>query len=286
MLTLDAVTVGPYKTGTSWLHCYFESHPDINIPYSKKETFFFDFNYDKGFSWLESNFSNPGSNGLNCEVSPSYFNSPVAANRLYKHNPDAKIIIILREPIERLVSTFLHMKCRGDLSQEVELLEAIERFPILLDTSYYFKHYKSWVKCFGEENVLVVLSENLRSNTEETVDKICNFLGIRNHSVPINLLENSINSMKKSRFPLVMPFISKVVFIMHRNNMSFIINAFKNLNFKHILFKESSLRHQDIDIEVHRKIFSILEPSINETVNNLSHIINFEPWFRSWEKIK
>lgn len=102
--------IGAQKAATSSLYTYLLNHPNI-IPAKVKELNFFnnDYNYQKGNNWYRDQFTkyiNPFKKHLSFEATPSYLYVPYVPERIYKYNPDIKLIIILRDPVKRAYSAW------------------------------------------------------------------------------------------------------------------------------------------------------------------------------------
>ncbi|MEO5571584.1 MAG: sulfotransferase domain-containing protein [Bacteroidia bacterium] len=100
--------IGAQKSGTSSLHYYLSAHP-VLVKGSLKEIHFFnkDINYNKGISWYENHFKHPlKAKKLFYEATPNYLYSKPAAQRIHSYNPDIKLIVVLRNPVDRAYSAW------------------------------------------------------------------------------------------------------------------------------------------------------------------------------------
>lgn len=96
------LSIGPIRSGTSTLWEYFRRHPQVHVP-SEKEVHFFDRHYDLGIDRYENLFDEGFS--VRGELTPSYL---FHLDRIKKHYPDIKLILHIRDPIERYVSEVSH----------------------------------------------------------------------------------------------------------------------------------------------------------------------------------
>jgi len=106
------IIIGVMKAGTTFLDKYLQMHPNISI-HEKKEVFYFNFNYFQGIEWYGSHFYyNYGQEALELigEATPLYFNNPLATVRIYNLLPKVKLIVIVRDPVSRTLSQFVHAK--------------------------------------------------------------------------------------------------------------------------------------------------------------------------------
>ncbi len=156
----DFVIAGAQKGGTSSLHAYLSEHPQV-LPARKKEVHFFDRHFVKGEAWYRASFPtrrqveacrrNIGAPALTGEASPSYVFHPLAAARMAALLPAARIVLLLRDPVERAHSHWRMARSRGEdtLSfpdaldaEEARLAGEVER--VVADPAYFSKPLKRW----------------------------------------------------------------------------------------------------------------------------------------------
>ena len=199
----DFLVVGVMKGGTTSLFRYLSQHPDVLPPF-RKEIKYFDCNYFKGSAWYRAHFplKKKFTNGskLTGEATPYYIFHPTSHERIASAVPQAKIIIILRNPIDRAYSHYQHMLRVGReplsfedaiaaeperLAGEAEKIAADPRYPTFMHLQYsylgrsaYLAQIKRWHALFPKEQVLILQSENLYTKTAETMEKVQDFLGL------------------------------------------------------------------------------------------------------------
>jgi hypothetical protein len=132
------IIIGAMKGGTTSLYHYIASHPDI-VPSSIKETNYFNTIADlcKGLSWYKSLFRNKGKYAF--EASTNYTKRhifPGVPERMYSILPKVKLIYILRDPIERIVSHYIHNYAHGR------------------EKSQIFRSYKQWFQQLYQLNMM------------------------------------------------------------------------------------------------------------------------------------
>jgi len=180
-------------------------HPDI-VPSFKKEVQFFDGGlnikedvYLKGLDWYRSFFplkSSLGDHKITCEASPNYILNPVAPKRIKETLPDVKLILVMRNPIERAISHYFHM-VRKDI-ESLSPLEAMKseerRLHIILEEerfrekafrrfSYklrgkYKEQLERYLQYFDRKQILCVSSEDLFDNQEKVLASAFRFVGV------------------------------------------------------------------------------------------------------------
>jgi hypothetical protein len=121
-----AVILGAQKCGTTSLHGYLVQHPGVIAPL-RKEVHYFDLNYGRGEAWYRAHFGRVGEPGLNLDSSPYYLFHPAVPRRMQALLPEAKLVVLLRDPVRRAYSHYWHERARGRESLEFE--EAIRAEP-------------------------------------------------------------------------------------------------------------------------------------------------------------
>ena len=192
------LVVGPQRTGTTWLHRYLESRGDLGLPRSVKETFFFDRRWNRGPDWYARQFV-AGARDVVAEVGPTYFHSSEAPARIRETLGPVPIVVMLRDPVERTVSLWRHMRRYG--MTRLDFRGASERVPELLDSGRYAHHLERWFATFGRSRVLVLFHHDLEADPDGTVERLCRHVGLDPREVPDSLREHRENraAMPSSR---------------------------------------------------------------------------------------
>lgn len=192
----DFFIIGQGKCGTTSLYNYINQHPSV-LPAKKKEIRYFDRlkNFNKGLNWYKDHFKHKKSGEITGEASPHYLFSPVAYERIYQLLPQAKFIILLRNPIDRLYSTYqmrLRFKqfqgsfekfieicrwtCEGDhfstndYAGELNLSSGICK-------GVYLNQIEKWLSIFSKDQFLILAFEEFKE-PQKMMDKVFNFLKI------------------------------------------------------------------------------------------------------------
>ncbi len=166
--------IGPPRTGSSWLHEVLSPH--TRLPTPSKETRFFDTHFQRGLKWYAAHYEKSANDRRMGEVAPTYFASVVARERMALTVPDARIVCVFRNPVERIVSLYRLKRAYGLIPWSFE--EAIERDPELVESSKYAGTLKLWQRSFGAERLQPCIYDDLRQNPQSFVDSIADFIGV------------------------------------------------------------------------------------------------------------
>jgi hypothetical protein len=173
---MDFVIVGPEKTGTGWIDSALRSCLPHALPNVTKETFYLDRLHHLGPRWHASLYS--GEARPRGEVSPSYFSRPIARGRLAEINPDARIVVMLRDPFARMASHLLHIMRRGAgnwRDRNLGLPPAL--WNEARESSFYEKHGRAWRDTFAAERVLFLRYGGIRRDPAGLLRAVCAHIG-------------------------------------------------------------------------------------------------------------
>jgi len=192
------IVIGTQRGGTTSLLSYLNEHPYIPPPL-RKEVHYFDLNYEKGLGWYYAHFPVKFACGDLCypgEASPYYLYHPDVPAHVAKDEPNAKFVVLLRDPIARALSNYHHAKRYGfenrtfteAIEEELDSLEKGELLDKLgtvehRERSYiargaYVEQLERWFEYFPREQFLIHLSEDLFQDPKAIVMQTLNFLDI------------------------------------------------------------------------------------------------------------
>lgn len=195
------IVVGFPKCGSTALHYYLENHPEIFMPVQKELHFFtsnklLKLNNGPGDKEVkkfmitsiedyQKAYKNTKNEKVIGEVSPSYINHPDSIPFIKKTLGEPKIIILLRDPVKRAYSNYLHLL--REKRENLSFLEALKKEDIRKEEKYsdfwyykfnstYFDKVDKFKKSF--DDVLLLTQEDLNNNTVRTIKNIYSFLGV------------------------------------------------------------------------------------------------------------
>ena len=211
----DYIIAGAQKSGTTSLWAYLSAHPNVEPPMTK-EMSYFDVNYRRGIDWYRMHFplvdsAGPlrggGTHTLTGESTAYYFFHPLAPQRISQTLPDVKIILLLRNPVDRAFSHY-QLKLRR-LQETLSFEEAIdaeaerlagEHEKIVSDGSYYSPSHDRfsylargkyleqicrWQQHFCGQQMMIIESGEFFRRTAEVFDDVLDFLGLPRWRPPL-----------------------------------------------------------------------------------------------------
>lgn len=194
----DFLGIGVQKGGTTTLHQLLAAHPGVALA-PVKEVQYFTLHYGRGPAWYAAQFG-AGADEQRCgEITPYYVFHPEAPRRIQALLPQVKLIVLLRDPVERALSQYFHSRRLGlepleleaALAAETERLAGAEELLAqpdgrlrshqehsYLSRSRYEQQLPRWSALFPQEQLLVLRSEQLFAHPEEEWARVQAFLGL------------------------------------------------------------------------------------------------------------
>lgn len=219
----DLLIVGAQRCGTSSLYTYLGRHPHVT-PSIRKEVEFFSTRFGEGVNWYRAHFPlKLSTRHLTFEATPDYLLHPLAAERAEALIPDARVIVMLRDPVTRAYSQYQHNRRLGNeplsfaealdaepdrVNSEMERLASdptdqavnLRRFGYVARGKYH-EQIQRWMDFFPDDQLLVVRSEDFFEAPDLVFADVLAFLGLpgtalkeyRNHSIrPASTLTKSL----------------------------------------------------------------------------------------------
>ena len=196
----DFAVIGGAKCGTTFFYHVLTLHPHVE-PAAMKETHFFDRLFEEGVEWYRGCFPKPrrkdGRMTIAGDGTPGYLFDALAPQRMAEVVPEARLIALLRNPVERTLSAYHHRVRNGSERRTFE--EAVDEalkaeearrpgedradFPDemphgFLSNCVYVDHLMRWARFFPKEQILVLKSEDFFERPSETLKPVFDFLGL------------------------------------------------------------------------------------------------------------
>lgn len=197
--------IGAQKSGTSSLAHYLDLHPQVFMTLKNEPSFFTDKKWARGLEWYERLFDEADGALVRGEVSPGYSKFPQwhhVPERIASVLPDVKLLYIVRHPVRRMQSHYHHRFVAGNEREPIE--RALRESPNYLDTSRYAMQLDRYLRFFPREQILVVVSEQLRHQRPATLRRVFEFVGVDADWWSPGLEgEENVSANRRKRRPLV-----------------------------------------------------------------------------------
>lgn len=178
----DFIIIGAMKCATSTLHDQLARQPGLFMSTPKEPNFFSDDEqWGRGLDWYGSLFEAVPGDTLCGESSTHYTKLPTYPDTIHRMQETfprpVKLIYIMRDPIERLISQYIHEWTQRVISEPID--DAIRSHPQLVQYSRYALQIAPYLESFGPEAVLPVFFERLLAAPQEELERVCRFIGYR-----------------------------------------------------------------------------------------------------------
>ena len=157
------IVIGAGKAGTTSLWAYLQEHPQVFMSARKELDFFTtEHNWHRGLEWYESHFADAGTAKAHGEVSGNYTNWPDyvgVPERMASVVPGARLVYVVRHPIDRMVSGYRYLRARG--LEARPMAQAFRERPMYTNASSYATQIEQFLEHFPRDQLLVIVSEHL-----------------------------------------------------------------------------------------------------------------------------
>jgi hypothetical protein len=288
-MKVDFFIVGAPKAGTTSLYHYLSAHPQVEMSRQKETDYFSDKAiHEQGMYYAKNRINTldkydslfvQKESVVYGEASVSYLFYENVAEDIKKYNPNAKIIIMLRNPIERAFSHYLMDYRLGLISDSFENVLAKKSkhknahlfYQQYIEVSKYSRQIQRYLDFFEKDNILFIDYEDFKKNVSKTVFHVYSFLNISTgFTADINTKHNTFIMPKNKVIRLIYSF----VFL--RKLLTFLLPTYLVKNIRLLLFKSDKkpelLKETRIQL---RKIF-------NEDIKNLEEVLSkdYSKWIK------
>ena len=288
-MKVDFFIVGAPKAGTTSLYHYLSAHPQVEMSRQKETDYFSDKAiHEQGMYYAKNRIDTldkyeslfvQKESVVYGEASVSYLFYENVAEDIKKYNPNAKIIIMLRDPIERAFSHYLMDYRLGLISDSFEnVLAKISKhknahlfYQQYIEVSKYAKQIQRYLDFFKKENILFIDYEDFKKNVSKTVDQVYNFLNISTEFVAdINTKHNTFIMPKNKIIRLIYSF----VFL--RKILTFLSPTYLVKSIRVLLFKS------DKKPELLKETRSLLSIIFNDDIKKMEEVLakNYSKWIK------
>jgi Sulfotransferase domain len=191
--------IGVPRAGTTWLHSLLAGHPDVCLPTQRKEVRFFDRHYERGLAWYER-FLCPLDDARRYkatgEISPQYFYCVECPRRIHRTLPTAKLLVMLRHPVDRAYSNFGFVVQRKNYRGSFE--EFVATRPSALESGFYSRYLDRYLRYFDRRQILALVFEEAVTDRRRAAEALAAFLDLCADKFPSSL--NRVNPSTVPRF--------------------------------------------------------------------------------------
>lgn len=172
------VGIGAQKCASTWLYDILRDHSDVALS-SRKEIDFFSFHYGKGFQWYSRSFPQDLAGRVWGEISPSYFFELGVPERVRLFEPKTKILVSLRDPVERAISNHRHEVRLGHfMGPDLSFEAGMRNNPLYVEQSRYGTHLTRWHGVFPKDQILIVFQDEIDREPRSVAQQVYRFMGV------------------------------------------------------------------------------------------------------------
>jgi hypothetical protein len=288
-LTIDFFCIGTAKSGSTWLYDCLSEHPEITLSKIKEPNFFarnlsvFDTKENPWFmqswNWYASQYSHKVNGNIvgDCSIHLIH-NTDTAPALLRKHYPEAKLIVILRDPVRRTYSQFWYEKRVMRNSDVPDTFEAALKNEELLRRSRYYDLLKVWIDTLPKEHFHFLLDFEVNSDPADEIGRLYSFLGVKTDFTPPSLRDRK--NVASKRHPVGV-YIYRLINWIRFNGFQQVIDVLKILRINRLvrLLVVRSVPYPAMEPETEVRLREYYMPDIE----NLERLIgkNLGPWKKS-----
>jgi len=245
---LDFIGIGAMKSGTTWLANCLRAHPEICLSEPKGVRYFnlhqnyftqntpsFNSNHTKPLSWYLNHFKHCPANEIKGECTSHYFYDERAPSRIKSSFPHIKLILCLRNPIDRAYSHYWMHRSASQL--DIPFEDAIIMEKMYVDMGFYSKQLKRYHKCFTRDQILILLFDDIVNHPEEEITKVLQFLNVSTH-IKADVLKNSYaNPAKQFKVKAIENILYSTSRLLIDLKLSYVIHMFRKIGIYHLITK-------------------------------------------------
>ncbi|MBO0663045.1 sulfotransferase domain-containing protein [Jiella sp. MQZ9-1] len=204
---IDFVIVGAAKCATTWLQRALQSDPQVAMP--DPELHYFSRHFERGLDWYLDQFPSGAADRLTGEKSNSYLDTPQAPARVHAALPHARLIVQLRNPIERAYSDYCMLYRRGEVGSDITRYldpdSATKRR--FLDDGLYYRQLEPYLERYPRERLLILLYDDMLRTPQAHLDHVRSFLGLAPRALPAA----SRKKVKDRTEPMLSPSLRRLM---------------------------------------------------------------------------
>ncbi|NNE43483.1 MAG: sulfotransferase [Gemmatimonadetes bacterium] len=226
------LVIGAQRAGTTWMDRQLRSHPQVYLPQRRKEVHYFDRYYARGPEWYAGFFPSSDAGATSPyraigEITPRYLYDPEVPDRIARDLPDAKLIAVLRHPVDRAYSQYsLEIRDEGEVRTFEQFLAAR---PDALDRGRYAAQLARYFELFPRENIEVFLFERVMADPAAALDRMAALLDLDPEPFRQAPTSERVNGAYRPRYRKLYAAAHRVGDFLHENDLDWFVNVAKSL---------------------------------------------------------
>jgi len=210
---IDFIGIGAQKAATSWIYACLNDHPEVCMPIKEINFFSRDRNWKRGFGWYYDIYSNCGSK-IKGEFSTSYLSCNKSPSRIFSNLGDIKIIVCLRNPIDRAYSNYINDIKSGVVGKNTTFSQALKSHPEYIESAKYYEQLSNYMRYFSKDKIFVLIYDDIEANPLAFIQSIYKFIGV-NDKYTSSFTDKKLNTARVPHFIFIDKFINTVSLFMN-----------------------------------------------------------------------
>lgn len=260
------IGIGAERSGTTWVYRVLREHPEIFVPYIK-EVRYFDLNFDEDLAWYETWFDAENEKVIG-EISPQYLHDPHVPARMGNALPNAKLIVVLRDPIDRAYSEYWrHMHKQIENLSSVspyDFAAKLEEDPVYVQKGLYAEQLGRFLEIFPRKNFHIILYDDIVCAPHEVVRDLYAFLGVRAGFTP-SVLTRRVNEAKSMKNLRLFRLLRRLVRLMEKMGLGSVVRWIKQRGGQDAVLRRlrSSYEYPPLPNDIRARLQSIFASDID-----------------------
>lgn len=267
--------IGAPRAGTTWLNTLLSSHPRVYTPSLRDEINFFDQYFDRGLEWYGSLF--PPEEKADAyraigEVTPQYLECEDCPERIYRTLPEAKLIVMLRHPVDRAYSQYGFFVQRRNYRGSFE--DFLAERPRALERGAYGRYLKRYLRLFDRSRILALIFEDAVADVAKTKEVLADFLDVAAEDFSPQAGRTRVNPSSIPTFQALYGLVAQTGRRFRRWGLEPVVDFVMRTRIPSVLARGASL--PPVDEELKRSLTKRFEDDFGDIEQCLD--IDLSPW--------